>query len=88
MSSLIQLNMNQVKRIMGLIWMLLAPTIMYFLVRGAFHNIGNGTKDINQPVPWFIIIGIFTPIVMGFFIFGYYAFKGEYDHLPESSEEI
>ena len=55
---------------------------------GAFHNIGNGTKDINKPVPWFIIIGIFTPIVIGLFIFGYYAFKGEYDRLPESSEEI
>jgi purine-cytosine permease-like protein len=80
--------MNQLKRIMGIVWMLIAPLVIYFLVMGAVHNIGNGTKDINKPVPWFIIIGIFTPIVIGLFIFGYYAFKGEYDRLPESSEEI
>ena len=81
--------MNQLKRIMGLVWMLIAPVVIYFLVMGAVHNISEtGTKDINKPVPWFIIIGIFTPIAIGLFIFGYYAFKGEYDRLPESSEEI
>lgn len=80
--------MNTVKKIMGLIWMLLAPVIIFFLVKSAVHNIGNGTKDINQPVPWIIIISIFTPIAIGLMIFGYYALKGEYDKLPESSEEI
>jgi uncharacterized membrane protein YadS len=81
--------MNQLKRIMGLLWMLIAPVVIYFLVMGAVHNISEtGTKDINKPVPWFIIIGIFTPIAIGLFIFGYYAFKGEYDRLPASSEEI
>lgn len=73
---------------MGLIWMLLAPVIIFFLIRSAVHNIGNGTKDINQPVPWIIIITIFTPIAIGLMIFGYYAWKGEYDKLPQSSEEI
>ncbi len=81
--------MNTVKKIMGLIWMLLAPVIIFFLVKSAVHNISNGgTKDINQPVPWIIIITIFTPIAMGLMIFGYYAFKGEYDKLPENSVEI
>ena len=81
--------MNQLKRIMGIVWMLIAPLVIYFLVNGAIQNISEtGTKDINKPVPWFIIIGIFTPIVIGLFIFGYYAFKGEYDRLPGSSEEI
>ena len=81
--------MNTVKKIMGLIWMLLAPFIIFFLVKSAIHNISiGGTKDINNPVPWVIIITIFTPIAIGLMIFGYYALKGEYDHLPESSEEI
>jgi hypothetical protein len=81
--------MNAVKKIMGLIWMLLAPVIIFFLVKSAIHHISNGgTKDINQPVPWVIIITIFTPIAIGLMIFGYYAYKGEYDHLPESSEEL
>ena len=73
---------------MGLGWLLLAPVIIFFLVKSAAHNIGNGTKDINQPIPWIIIITIFTPIAIGLMIFGYYAMKGEYDKLPESSEEI
>lgn len=74
---------------MGLIWMILAPVIIYFLVTSAIHNINmGGTKDINQPIPWIIIIGIFTPIAIGLMLFGYYALKGEYDHLPESSKEI
>ena len=81
--------MNTVKKVMGLIWMLLAPVVIYFLVTSAIHNIGSsGTKDINQPLPWIIIITIFTPIAIGLMIFGYYAFKGEYDRLPESSEGL
>lgn len=81
--------MNQVKKIMGVLWMLIAPMVIYFLVMGAIHNINsNGVKDINKPVPWIIIIGIFTPIALGLFIFGYYAFKGEYNKLPASSDEI
>jgi hypothetical protein len=31
---------------------------------------------------------VFIPIAIGMMIFGYYAFKGEYDHLPVSSDEI
>ena len=69
--------------------MLIAPLVIYFLITGAIHNISStGTKDINKPVPWLIIITIFTPIAIGLFIFGWYALKGEYDHLPESSDEI
>lgn len=81
--------MNQVKKLMGVLWMLIAPMVIYLLVMGAIHNINsNGVKDINKPVPWIIIIGIFTPIALGLFIFGYYAFKGEYNKLPASSDEI
>jgi hypothetical protein len=77
-----------VKKIMGFLWILLAPAVIYFLITGAVQNIGNGTKDINKPIPWIIIITIFTPIAIGLMIFGYYAVKGEYDKLPESSEDI
>ena len=80
--------MNVIKKIMGLLWMVIAPVIIYFLVTGAVHNIGEGTKDINKPIPWIIIIAIFTPIAVGLMIFGFYALKGEYDHLPESSAEL
>ncbi|WP_439554804.1 DUF6814 family protein [Dyadobacter sp.] len=42
----------------------------------------------NTTLQWFIIILIFIPICAGLVIFGYYAWKGEYDHLPESSSEL
>jgi hypothetical protein len=81
--------MNMLKKIMGIVWMVIAPVIIYFLVTGAAHNISStGTKDINKPIPWIIIITIFTPIAFGLMIFGYYAIKGEYSKLPECSDEL
>ncbi len=81
--------MNTLKKILGFAWMLLAPIVIFLLVSGALNNIdGKGTKDINQPVPWIIIISIFTPIAAGLFIFGYYCVKGEYSRLPENSEQV
>ena len=71
--------MNSLKKILGIVWLLLAPILIYFLVRGAVINIDTaGTKDINNPIIWIIIIGIFTPIAIGLMIFGWYAMKGEY----------
>jgi purine-cytosine permease-like protein len=67
------------KKIMGFVWMIIAPVIIFFLINGAIQNIGNGTKDINKPIPWIIIITIFIPIAIGLMVFGYYAIKGEYE---------
>ena len=81
--------MNNIKRFLGIVWLLLAPVVIYFLVSGAITHIDpNGKKDINNPVIWIIIIAIFTPIAIGLMIFGWYAIKNEYAHLPESSEEL
>ena len=81
--------MNAIKRYLGIIWLLMAPVVIYFLVAGAISNIDPaGEKDINNPVIWIIIIAIFTPIAIGLMIFGWYALKGEFDHLPESSAEL
>lgn len=81
--------MNMIKKYLGFFWLVLAPALIYFLVTGAIKFIDlAGTKDINNPVIWVIIISIFTPIAIGLMIFGWYAIKGEFDHLPESSAEI
>ena len=81
--------MNAVKKYLGIIWLLLGPAVIFFLVYGAVQNIDPaGTKDINNPIIWIIIIAIFTPIAIGMMIFGWYALKGEYEHLPESSAEV
>jgi Na+/H+-dicarboxylate symporter len=81
--------MNSLKKYLGIIWLVIAPAVIYFLVSGAIKYIDlKGTKDINNPVIWIIIISIFTPIAIGLMIFGWYALKNEYHRLPESSAEI
>jgi hypothetical protein len=63
--------------------------VIYGLVDGAISNIdAHGKKDINNPVIWIMIIAIFTPIGIGLVIFGWYAFRGEYDRLPRKSKEL
>ena len=81
--------MNAIKKYFGLIWLLLAPLVIFELINGAIQHIDTaGKKDINNPVIWIIIIAIFTPIAIGLVIFGWYAFRGEYDHLPEKSKDL
>jgi hypothetical protein len=81
--------MNLFKRYFGLLFLIIAPFVIYELISGALANIDTaGKKDINNPVIWIIIIAIFTPIAIGLVIFGWYAFRGEYDHLPEKSKEL
>lgn len=76
--------MNTFRRLIGLVWIVLAPMVIYFLVSAAIENVhSGGTGDINNPVPWIIIIGIFTPIAIGLMIFGYYCLSGEYDNLDQ-----
>ena len=79
--------MNRIKRILGLIWILLAPVAIYYLVKTALHEIQK-KPVIDTKIQWMVFIVVFVPIAIGLVIFGYYAVKGEYDHLPESSEEI
>ena len=81
--------MNKIKKYLGIVWLILAPAVIWLLVNGAILHVDPaGKKDINNPVIWVIIIAIFTPIAIGLMIFGWYALKGEYQHLPETSAEI
>jgi len=79
--------MNRIKRILGLIWILLAPVAIYYLVKTALHEIQK-KPVIDTKIQWMVFIVVFVPIAIGLIIFGYYAWKGEYDRLPESSEEL
>ncbi|QEC68498.1 hypothetical protein FRZ67_14725 [Panacibacter ginsenosidivorans] len=79
--------MNSIKKFAGIIWFLLAPVGMYFLIITALHEIEK-TPVIDTKIQWSVFIIVFAPIAIGMMIFGYYAMKGEYDHLPTSSDEI
>ena len=72
--------MRSLKRILGLVWMVVGPVAICILLWGAISNIDTaGKADINKPLPWIIIIAIFTPIAIGLSIFGWYALKGDYN---------
>jgi predicted Na+-dependent transporter len=79
--------MNQFKRIAGILWMILGPVSVYYLVKTALHEIQK-KPVIDTKIQWGVFVIIFIPIAIGFVIFGWYAFKGEYNKLPESSEEL
>lgn len=79
--------MNQVKKILGLVWMILAPLVVFYLIKTAFAQI-DAKPTIDTKIQWGVFVFIFIPIAIGLLIFGYYAWNNEYDHLPESSAEI
>ena len=70
--------MNFLKRILGLLWILLAPVSIYYLISTAGSEIAK-KPVIDTKIQWGVFIVVFIPIAIGFVIFGYYAVKGEYD---------
>ncbi|MGM9476383.1 DUF6814 family protein [Pedobacter sp. GSP4] len=83
--------MNILKKFLGLVWMVLGPLAMAFLFIQAIDKVGLTHTDIertNTILQWGIILFIFFPISLGLMIFGFYAWKGEYEHLPEKSGEL
>jgi predicted Na+-dependent transporter len=70
--------MNQLKKIGGIVWMLLGPVTVFYLIKTAANEIAK-KPVIDTKIQWSIFVVIFIPIAIGLTIFGYYAFKGEYD---------
>jgi len=79
--------MNAIKRYLGVIWMIMGPVAIYYLIKTAVAEIAR-KPVIDTKIQWAVFVIVFIPIAIGITIFGYYALKGEYDHLPESSKEI
>jgi hypothetical protein len=70
--------MNQLKRIAGIIWMILGPAAIFFLVKTAVAEISK-KPETSTIIQWSVFVLVFIPIAIGLVIFGYYAIKGEYD---------
>ena len=79
--------MNQLKRFAGIIWLLLGPVAVFYLIKTAAAEITQ-KPVLDTKIQWGVFIVVFIPIAIGMVIFGWYALKGEYDHLPERSEEL
>ncbi|MGO4876195.1 DUF6814 family protein [Pedobacter psychrotolerans] len=78
--------MNRLKKLLGIIWIALGPLAMAFLFLQAIDKVGLAHSDIermNTILQWGIILFIFFPICLGLVVFGFYAWKGEYDQLEK-----
>ncbi len=79
------------KKLLGIIWILLGPLAMAFMAWQAYDKItasAPGVAQTNTALQWGIILLIFIPIAIGLVIFGKYALAGEYDKLPGDSDDL
>lgn len=80
--------MNPLKKYLGILWILLGPAGIYFLVSTALSEIQK-KPILDTKIQWGVFIGVFIPIAIGLMAFGYYAWKGEYaSHETEDSKAI
>lgn len=79
--------MNAIKKWLGIVWIILGPVAIYYLIKTAASEI-NRKPVIDTKIQWAVFIIVFVPIAIGMIIFGYYAIKGEYDQLPGNSQEL
>ena len=81
--------MDALKKILGIVWMLLAPALIILmfnqfiteipLLKAAIEAGKKPASELESTyIFWIITITIFVPISAGLGLFGYYALKGEY----------
>ncbi len=79
--------MNQLKRLFGVIWILLGPVAIYYLVKTAAGEIAKKPMT-DTWIQWGVFVVVALPIAAGMVIFGYYALHGAYDQGVEDSGEL
>jgi hypothetical protein len=79
--------MNQFKKLLGLVWMIFGVLAYGMLIKTCLEQI-RAKPTTDTIIQWSIFAIIFLPIAIGFLIFGWLAFQGAYDQLPESSEAV
>ena len=65
----------------------MGPAAIFYLIKTASEEIAK-KPVIDTKIQWIVFVVIFIPIAIGLMIFGWYAMKGEYDKIPESSAEL
>lgn len=74
--------MNALKRFFGFAWMALGLAGIYLMFRQAGTEIAESKAGLRPLLDtrmfWYVIIPIFTPIMFGLCLFGWFAWKGEF----------
>ncbi len=69
--------MEALKRILGILWILLGVATAYFLIDFGYPRLTSGTQD--GIVFGIIILFVLMPLItLGLIVFGYYALTDEY----------
>ncbi|MGA0557997.1 DUF6814 family protein [Larkinella sp. VNQ87] len=71
--------MNQLKKLLGLVWMLVGLALLIGLPYQTIRQLSSETASTEDFVFWLVIVVIFLPITLGLALFGRYAWQGEYD---------
>jgi hypothetical protein len=79
--------MNTIKKYLGLLWIVVAVSTYSILLKTSIEQI-NAKPVADTIIQWSIFAIIFLPIAIGMVIFGWLAWKGAYEQLPVSSEEV
>lgn len=79
--------MNTIKKYLGLLWIVIAVSTYSILLKTSIEQI-NAKPVADTIIQWSIFAIIFLPIAIGMVIFGWLAWKGAYEQLPVSSEEV
>ncbi len=75
--------MNTIKRYSGILWIILAFAAIWFLFSRAGAELSAANVKPDKKIFWYSILPVYTPLMLGLALFGYYALKGEYDNLGE-----
>ncbi|WP_374165403.1 DUF6814 family protein [Arcticibacter sp. MXS-1] len=70
--------MNTLKKYLGIVWILAGLALGLFLLYKSATVLSAAEPKAEDFVFWIVILVIFVPIVLGFVLFGYYAWRGEY----------
>lgn len=75
--------MGIIKKIIGVLCMIIAPIAVYLLATNgiAKMNAALPADKTNAITQWSILIIIFTPVMAGLLLFGWYAVKGEFEEV-------
>ena len=80
--------MNALKKYAGILWVVLGPIGIHYLLATAASEIAKKPDSVDVKIQWIVFLVVFYPIAIGFILFGLYALEGNYDHIPETSAEV
>lgn len=73
--------MNALKRLIGIVWIVLAFAAIWFLFSRAGAELSAAVVTPDKKIFWYTILPVYTPLMLGLALFGYYALKGDYDRI-------